>query len=70
MNNKESDTASELTKQSGQKRAAAVGNYQEAFRRLMNDDIEGVHDLNAQAGAELHEAEDLRQDAASKGSKK
>jgi hypothetical protein len=42
---------------SAQKRAAAVGEYKEAFSRLMNDDVEGVPDLQAKAGADLREAE-------------
>jgi hypothetical protein len=40
-----------------EKRAAAAGLYKEAFTRLMNNDLEAVPELQAEAITQLQEAE-------------
>ncbi len=58
------------SQESEQKRAAAAGLYQKAFSRLMNEELESVPDLQAEANRQLEEAETMETGAAEKRSEK
>ena len=44
-----------------EKRVAAAGLYKEAFTKLMNNELEAVPDLQAEANTQLQEAESTKE---------